>query len=124
MRVARIRRIAPDAFVLAAFVLAAFVLAALPPVASGAGDEDPVIDGRALLDKNCGRCHAIDRSGASPLAQAPPLREIYRQRPDERLEFEFAEGMGSRHADMPQIQFSSEEIAAILTYLGGISAEP
>jgi hypothetical protein len=32
--------------------------------------------------------------------------------------------MGSRHADMPQIQFSSEEIAAILTYLGGISAPP
>jgi hypothetical protein len=28
----------------------------------------------------------------------------------ERLEFELAEGIGSRHKDMPQIQFSSEDI--------------
>lgn len=104
--------------------MAGLVLAALLAGPATAADDETLIDGRALLAKNCGRCHAIDRSGASPLAQAPPLREIYRQRPDERLEFEFAEGMGSRHADMPQIQFSSEEIAAILTYLGGISAAP
>ena len=29
--------------------------------------------------------------------------------------------MGSRHRDMPQIQFSDEQVAAILNYLGGIT---
>lgn len=96
-----------------------FLVATLagPAAAGGA----TVADGRALLEKNCGRCHAIDGAGASPLAGAPPLRDIYRQRPTERLEFEFSEGMGSRHPDMPQIQFSDEEVAAILTYLDGLA---
>jgi mono/diheme cytochrome c family protein len=116
MGVVRTRRIKMPALVPAAVAMAAMLSG---PTA--AAEAESVIDGRALLEKNCGRCHAIDRSGRSPLAQAPPLREIYRQRPDERLEFEFAEGMGSRHPGMPQIQFSSEEIAAILTYLGGIA---
>jgi hypothetical protein len=29
--------------------------------------------------------------------------------------------MGSRHRDMPQIQFSDDQVAAILNYLGGIT---
>jgi hypothetical protein len=37
------------------------------------------------------------------------------------LEEGFAEGMGSRHRDMPQIQFSDEQVSAILTYLGNIT---
>ena len=39
--------------------------------------------------------------------------------PTERLELELAEGIGSRHRDMPQIQFSAEEITSIYYYLHG-----
>jgi cytochrome c len=78
-------------------------------------------DGKAILAKNCGRCHSIAATGASPLPQAPPLREVYLRYPIEQLEGGFAEGMGSKHQDMPQIQFSSEQVAAILTYLGSIT---
>lgn len=78
-------------------------------------------DGKSILATNCGRCHAIDAAGASPLSQAPPLREVYLKYPIDQLEEGFAEGMGSRHRDMPQIQFSSEQVAAILNYLGGIT---
>jgi len=102
--------------------LAALLLAAGPTSATAGGTAEPALDGHAILAKHCGRCHAVERAGASPLPAAPPLREIYRQRPDERLELEFSEGMGSRHPDMPQIPFSAEEIAAILTYLQSISA--
>lgn len=80
-----------------------------------------VPDGKAILEKNCGRCHSLEATGASPLPQAPPLREVYLKYPIEQLEGGFAEGMGSRHQDMPQIQFSSEQVAAILTYLGSIT---
>jgi hypothetical protein len=37
------------------------------------------------------------------------------------LQFDLAEGFGSRHRDMLQIQFSDEPIDAILNYLGGLS---
>jgi mono/diheme cytochrome c family protein len=93
-------------------------------LALGAGPTraaDDASAGRAILAANCGRCHAIDATGASPLAQAPPLREVYLKYPIDQLEEGFAEGMGSRHREMPQIQFSDEQVAAILNYLGGIT---
>jgi mono/diheme cytochrome c family protein len=54
-------------------------------------------DGKALLEKNCGRCHSLEATGESPLKGAPPLREVYLRYPIEQLEEGFAEGMGSRH---------------------------
>jgi len=54
------------------------------------------------------------RRATAPLAKAPPLREVYLKYPIEQLEEGFAEGMGSRHRDMPQIQFSTEQVVAIL----------
>jgi cytochrome c len=60
-------------------------------------------DGKAILQKNCSRCHSIAATGASPLPQAPPLREVYLKYPIEQLEGGFAEGMGSKHQAMPQI---------------------
>lgn len=78
-------------------------------------------EGKALLEKNCGLCHSLAAEGASPLPQAPPLREVYLKYPIDQLEEGFAEGMGSKHRDMPQIQFSPEQVAAILSYLGSIT---
>jgi cytochrome c len=77
--------------------------------------------GKVLLEQNCSRCHSIAAKGESPLAKAPPLRDIYLRYPIDQLEQGFAEGMGSRHRDMPQIQFSDEQVAAILAYLGSIT---
>lgn len=79
------------------------------------------MDGKALLEKHCGRCHSIEATGESPLKAAPPLREIYLRYPIEQLEYGLAEGLGSRHREMPQIQFSTEEISGILNYLGSIT---
>ena len=81
-------------------------------------------EGKILLEQNCSRCHSIDATGMSPLAKAPPLRQVYLKFPIQELESGFAEGMGSRHKDMPQIQFSAEQVSAILDYLGGITGHP
>jgi cytochrome c len=78
-------------------------------------------EGKLLLEQNCSRCHSIADKGDSPLPKAPPLREIYLRYPIEQLEEGFAEGMGSKHRDMPQIQFSDEQVTAILNYLGSIT---
>jgi len=42
------------------------------------------------------------------------------QIPDSRCCNSIAEGFGSRHRDMPQIEFSSEQVDAILNYLGDL----
>jgi cytochrome c len=95
----------------------ALLLIATPPIAGRAAE----IDGKALLEANCGQCHSLEAKGESPLPQAPPLREVYLKYPIDQLEEGFAEGMGSRHRDMPQIQFSDEQVAAILDYLGDLT---
>lgn len=82
-----------------------------------AGDAAAAAEGQALLETHCARCHAIGKTDKSPLKNAPPLRDIYRQYPVVRLEFELSEGIGSRHRDMPQIQFSTEQIDKILEFL-------
>ena len=73
--------------------------------------------GKALLQENCGRCHAIGAVGSSPLRQAPPMRNIYARFAPLELQAELREGMVSRHRAMPQIDFSDEDVDAILAYL-------
>ena len=55
------------------------------------------------------------------LQTSPALRDVYRQYPIEQLVFELPEGMGSRHKEMPQIQFSTEQVQQTLDYLGSIA---
>jgi len=110
------------------FFSIAAALVGLLTIGSGsalaAENASPEIDGRALLEKNCARCHSIEASGASPLKGAPPLRQVYLKYPIEMLQYDLAEGFGSKHRDMPQIQFSSEQADAILDYLGGLVGRP
>ncbi|MCC7252724.1 cytochrome c [Hyphomicrobium sp.] len=73
--------------------------------------------GKALLTARCGRCHAIAANEKSRLKNAPNLWDTLRSYPTDRLEFELAEGIGSRHIPMPQIQFTSDEITLITAYL-------
>jgi len=75
--------------------------------------------GKALLEERCGRCHAVSAGVKSPLSNAPNLWDILRSYPTDHLEFELAEGMGSKHREMPQIQFTSEEISSVQNYLAG-----
>ncbi len=79
--------------------------------------------GKITLQKNCGRCHAIEAVGDSPLRIAPPMRDIYLKFPLRELEEELKEGKVSRHKEMPQIAFSDEDVEAILAYLYEIAVE-
>jgi mono/diheme cytochrome c family protein len=73
--------------------------------------------GKALLQENCGRCHAIGAVGSSPLKAATPMRDVYAKFAPRELQAELREGMVSRHRAMPQINFSDEDVDAILAYL-------
>lgn len=79
--------------------------------------------GKMILHEKCGRCHAIEAVGESPLKEAPPMRDIYARFNPRELQAELSEGMVSKHRQMPQIEFSDEDVYAILTYLYTLAAK-
>jgi mono/diheme cytochrome c family protein len=79
--------------------------------------------GKAILQDKCARCHSIELTGDSALKQAPPMRTIYRRFNQKELRAELSEGMVSKHREMPQIQFSDDDVYAIMTYLYTLSVK-
>ena len=98
-------------------LLIAGLLVCLSTVSNAATTSQLRSRGKALLQENCGRCHAIGAVGRSPLKEAPPVRTIYARFSPLELQAELTEGMVSRHRAMPQIEFSDEDVDAILAYL-------
>ena len=78
--------------------------------------------GKAIAQANCGRCHAIGPTGASPNPKSPQFRTLSRKYPLTDLEEALAEGIvvGHEGAEMPQFRLSTGQIAALLAYLGSI----
>jgi mono/diheme cytochrome c family protein len=95
--------------------LFAAILAAAPGASASAGAS--VGEGRAFVLDRCARCHAVEASGASPLAGAPPLRDLHQSYPVENLAEAFAEGIVTGHPDMPQFVLTPEQIDAVISYL-------
>jgi cytochrome c len=94
--------------------------AAICAVSTAAGAMDAVstiAGGKATLARHCGRCHALDALSPSPFDKAPPFREVYAKFPAGELRIRLSEGVVSHFKDMPQIDFTDEEITGILDYL-------
>jgi len=103
---------------LATVLLAAWVLAAwLRPAAA---DDDQLKRGAALLQQQCGRCHAVGATGESPHKEAPAFRTLGRRYPIESLEEALGEGIMTGHPDMPEFEFDPDEVGAIIAYLNSI----
>lgn len=90
---------------------------ALGLASSMAGAHATAVDGRALLEKRCGGCHGVTAEAKSRVKSAPNLWDTLRTYPEDRLAFELAEGIGSRHRAMPQVQFTPDEVWAVQAYL-------
>jgi cytochrome c len=73
--------------------------------------------GQAFAEANCARCHAIGRTGTSPLAAAPAFRSIHARYPVEQLAEALAEGITTGHAAMPEFELGEAQIADLLAYL-------
>jgi mono/diheme cytochrome c family protein len=95
------------------------VVVATMDVASAQSDTAQLQErGKALLAKQCSHCHDIETSGKSPVPQAPPLWSLMRRYSPESLEESLAEGLTTGHEKMPEFVFESDDIAAIISYLG------
>jgi mono/diheme cytochrome c family protein len=97
--------------------LSAGLLLCVVPTSEAAESKKVETRGEAILEEKCGRCHAIEAVGDSPLKGAPAMRDIYRRFNPRELQAELSEGKVSKHKEMPQIAFSDEDVYAILTYL-------
>lgn len=94
----------------------ALVVFALTGVAQ-AEDIDPVAKGKSLAEANCAICHAIYEAGASPLAIAPPFRDIATSYDPEELEDAFNDGVATDHPAMPDWQMTPDQAHALATYI-------
>ncbi len=77
--------------------------------------------GQALLEKLCGRCHAVGETGRSPHVDAPPFRtfgddKLYDNDFGQRLQ----NGLSTIHPDMPTFQFNRQDAEAAVNYLKAI----
>ena len=75
--------------------------------------------GRALAERLCARCHAINGAGPSPVAQAPSFSTLERKWLVEYLAEALAEGIATGHGptQIPAFDFTTEEIDDLLAFL-------
>jgi cytochrome c len=91
-------------------------------VSAQPADPRAAAQGRAIVDKQCGRCHQTGVTGASRLPIAPPFRELMERYPPEALEEALGEGLASGHPTMPEFVFNPDEISAIVAYFASLRA--
>lgn len=73
--------------------------------------------GEVIALANCARCHAIGRVDSSPLAEAPPFRELHRRYPVDDLSEALAEGIVTGHPTMPEFRLAPDEAESLIAYL-------
>jgi cytochrome c len=77
--------------------------------------------GKMLLEKMCGRCHAVGAKGRSPHIHAPPFRTFSDETLyDENLTQRLHKGLISGHPDMPTFRFSWDDASEAVNYLKSI----
>ena len=104
-------------------LFAALLLVCAPALCEAADTSKLAAKGKVIVQEKCGRCHAVEATGESPLKIAPPMRDIYARFAPRELQAELREGMVSRHKEMPQIEFSDEDVTAIMWYLHALAVK-
>ena len=100
------------------FYAAAVLLTAaiFPPAVGAHGIEPTAPRGLSFVRANCARCHAVDKVSPSPLAIAPPFRDLHRRYPVAALEESMAEGLVTGHPTMPEFRLDPGQIADVIAY--------
>ena len=105
---------------LAGFAVAVLIGQAAQAAPSTTSAPSSAERGLELARRNCGMCHALGDTGASPNPEAPPFRQLGRRYPLENLEEALAEGILTGHPAMPQFRFSPNEIKDLIAYLKNV----
>ncbi|UVC17942.1 c-type cytochrome [Mesorhizobium onobrychidis] len=76
--------------------------------------------GRALVEVNCARCHAVGQTDVSSHPDASELRKLSQRYRLTDLEEALAEGISTGHPDMPEWVASPDQIESIIAYIGSL----
>jgi cytochrome c len=79
-------------------------------------------EGRALAQRLCAPCHAIDKNEPSPHRAAPVFPNLSRRVDLDSFARRLREGLTSGHPDMPTFRFTREDARALTAYLRSIQA--
>ena len=85
--------------------------------------ENALLQGKALVEANCARCHAIGATDTSNHPDAPAFRTLSQRYPIDALAEALAEGISTGHPDMPEFVASPQQIDAILAYVGSLQSK-
>jgi cytochrome c len=109
-------------------VVGAALVVLLVPVLLANGQTDQATGrigrGQTIVEVYCARCHAIARSGDSPLPAAPPFRTLAGKYPIESLAEALTEGIVTGHSAMPEFVFTPQEVDAVLAFLKSLGDPP
>src|SRR3569623_3545610 len=75
--------------------------------------QDPAEHGRALLQENCARCHAVGKIDGSPLKGAPPFRIIGQSFELDKFARYLTRGIASSFPSLPEFCFGDDAAAAV-----------
>ena len=92
-------------------------------IASSLSRADDIAAGKKLVEANCSRCHAIGMESTSPLAKAPPFRDVVTRYPPESLAEALVEGIVTGHNEMPEFVFTADQASEIIAYLDSLVAK-
>ena len=76
--------------------------------------------GKALLETMCARCHAVGKTGKSPLAEAPSFRTFGDKLYDTDFVQRLQDGLTTIHPGMPTFRFERGDAEAAVNYLKAI----
>jgi mono/diheme cytochrome c family protein len=80
--------------------------------------------GKEIAETHCAACHTIKPLGASPRADAPPLRTVLSTYNPSALADDFREHIHVGHPDMPDFDFTVLQTEGLLAYLTSIQEMP
>jgi tetratricopeptide (TPR) repeat protein len=86
-------------------------------------DSDALVaKGRALVDANCSRCHAVGPEGTSPNEKAPEFRNLGRRHPVLALREPLTRGIAAPHDEMPKFALTDAEIDTIVAHINALTS--
>lgn len=105
-------------------VIACCILAlATARAEDAAPDTTAIAKGKALVERNCGACHALGTVGPSPFRDAPPFRDVATRYFEPELEDSLNEGVATEHPAMPDWRMTPEQAHAISAYIMSLAVK-
>ena len=98
-------------------VAAQLILFSVSPLGAASDQATDERKGRTIVQMNCATCHATGRQGDSPMAKAPPFRDLHKRYPVENLQEALGEGIATGHSTMPEFKFEPKQVDEIIDYL-------